>query len=129
MSRPSRLPADPEERWLAIRARLEPFAAELARQGGVTTRLAGCGRVASVRFIDRSAGKPIHRSIYLGSDLATVARVKRLLADWRLEGQLAAEAENFAKFAMRVCGALRGAIGRPRRGKGAAAGCRGSCSP
>ena len=117
MSRPSRLPADPEERWLAIRARLEPFAEQLAHQGGVTSRLSGSRRVWSVRFVDRSAGKAVHRAVYLGDDLEMVERVRQLLASWRSEGQLAAEAAEFARLAMRICSTLREASGRPRRRK------------
>ena len=106
---------DAEQQWAVILAKLELHAKELAKQGSLASRRAGRRLVWAVRFVDRTGPTAIQRTVYVGDEPVLISRVRELLASWRAEGRLAAEAEAFGRQVQAFCTSLNRVVGRPRR--------------
>ena len=108
---PTDLPAEAlERRWHALQAKLERHAPHLVRQGVlVPKRLAGGGRVWAVRFVAREGGRPVHRSLYVGSDrqVELRRRVRRLLDGFRARARWPGEVAGYARLAGQLHAALK----------------------
>lgn len=101
---------DPERRWSAVEAKLAAHAGRLAEQGGlVAMRSASGRRVWVVRFADESAGRRVHRSIYVGGDERPelLRRTRAWLDHCRVKGRVAAEVAGHARLAGMACGLVR----------------------
>ncbi len=97
---------DPERRWSAVEAKLAAHAGRLAEQGGlVAMRSASGRRVWVVRFADESAGRRVHRSIYVGGDERPelLRRTRAWLDHCRVKGRVAAEVAGLAALAVAAC--------------------------
>ena len=86
-------------RWKTILAKLEPYAALLARPGTLASRMAGHRRVWSVRFYEQRDGRRVQRAIFVGHDRRLVRRVQRLIDDYRVFPRLEREVSGLAKLA------------------------------
>lgn len=106
-------------RWDAIRRKLEANSESLLSQGGLISKTTSSGRRAwAVRWVERSGGKPVHHSLYLGDDERLVALARRHLGYFRLLGGMEEEINGHARFAATAGFAVRRLAARPRGAKG-----------
>jgi hypothetical protein len=105
-----------ESRWPALCAKLQAHSATLAKQGTVTSRIAGGRRVFSVRFVDRQhGGKAVQRCIYVGGDQELVRLTRELLESFKMERRLMRKVARYAEFASMLSGSLHAAHRRRRK--------------
>ncbi len=96
------LERDPElgQRWASILAKLEAYAVGLQTQGGLVMKSTSSGRRAwSVRYVDRSGARPVHRTIFIGNDVQLNALVRQQLKAYRMLGAMMEEIAGHARFA------------------------------
>jgi len=107
-----------EQRWAAVRTKLESNRDHLARQGALVTKRVKGKAYLVVRFAVESNGRRVLRMIHVGpaDDHELAERVRALLDDYRQPERLPRELAWMA----RVAGALRAALRPPvrRRPKG-----------
>jgi len=90
-----------EQRWALVRRKLEEHALALMHQGTLVSKTASGRRVWAVRFVDRSGGGRVHRTIYVGGDDQphVLDRARQLLESYRVLGRWADNLDTYVRLA------------------------------
>lgn len=95
------LPEQLEQRWAKIRAKIAKNADILRHQGFLVRKADRKYHYVCIRFIDRSAGRAISRSIFVAqeTDRELVEQAKRALLELRQSAKWCREVQQFEKVA------------------------------
>jgi hypothetical protein len=95
--------SDRERRWAALQEKLGRVAEALIGQGTLVRKTMPSGRETwAIRYVDALGGKPVHRSVYVGTDPQLVSRARHLLGRYRRRQRWPEEIATYVRLAASV---------------------------